>query len=168
MQHVRGPFPPEFRYAAALVLTLIAAAPAMAQQTIYKWVDERGVVNYGNAQVPKNSNVSLVDTTPRVAASTDAKPAGPAARTGRLSDADVLREQLARSQDEISRLKQAAGGAPARRPDFATWRLQCEKEHHVDCNEETYNALPKAAAQAKPARLEVATTPKGERKTSEE
>ena len=30
------------------MLTLLAAAPLAVQATLYKWVDERGVVNYGD------------------------------------------------------------------------------------------------------------------------
>jgi hypothetical protein len=115
MQYVRGPFPPKFRDAGrslALALLILAAAPALAQQqSIFKWVDERGVVNYGNAEVPKNVAVSLVDTTPQASAKPDSRSAANAARPARLSDADVLREQLARSHEEIARLRQAAAAA---------------------------------------------------------
>jgi hypothetical protein len=148
MQYVRGPFPPEFRDAAAslaFAILLSAAAPAMAQQqSIYKWVDEHGVVNYGNAEVPKNTNISLVDTSPQITARpADAKPGASAAKPTRLSDADVLREQLARSHEEIARLRRAAAA-------------------NGDAAEETpVKAVPTSP---KPASLEIAGAPKAANK----
>jgi hypothetical protein len=185
MHQVRGPFPPEFRSAAGaalLVICALSALPAMAQQSIFKWVDDRGVVNYGNAEVPKNSAVSLVDTSPQ-AASHPAVKIESRARPARLSDADVLREQLARSQEEIARLRQAsaanAATAPAastaarRAENYAAWRAQCESEHRADCDEETFAAEKKPAAKpvanrAKPsaASLQYAATPKPAAKTA--
>jgi hypothetical protein len=182
MHQVRGPFPPEFRSAAGaalLVICALSALPAMAQQSIFKWVDDRGVVNYGNAEVPKNSAVSLVDTSPQ-AASHPAVKIESRARPARLSDADVLREQLARSQEEIARLRQAsAAGPPAastaarRAENYAAWRAQCESEHRADCDEETFAAEKKPAAKpvanrAKPsaASLQYAATPKPAAKTA--
>jgi hypothetical protein len=159
MQHVRGPFLSVFRAAAgSLVLAICAAAPVASAQTIYKWVDERGVVNYGNADVPKTRQVSVVDTTPPVtAAQPNAKPRDTAVRQARLSDADMLREELMRSREEVARLRQnAAPGAKSnsgRAPEgFAAWRETCEQQHRLDCNEATYTAESQSAgAQPQPA-----------------
>ncbi len=185
MHQVRGPFPPEFRSAAGAALFIIcslAASTTMAQQSIYKWVDDRGVVNYGNSAVPKNTAVSLVDTSPQAAAQTAAKAENPG-RYARLSDADVLREQLARSQEEIAKLRQASAGGSAagngtsatarHAEDYANWRARCESEHRVDCDEETFNVEKKPAAKPianrakpSPASLQFAATPKTAPKTA--
>lgn len=147
MQQVRGPFLSVFRAAAgtlALATSAVLAAPTSAQ-TIYKWVDEHGVVNYGNTDVPKARDVSVVDTSPPVAGAgaTEAKPRETVARVARISDADMLREELMRSREEIARLKQTAAqtgkGTASRGPDgYAAWREQCELQHRAACNEAAY------------------------------
>jgi hypothetical protein len=148
MQLLRGPFLSIFRAAAGLTsfvlcLLVLCAGPASAQ-TIYKWVDERGVVNYGNADVPKSREVKVVDTTPPVAAQAGAKTREAAAHPARLSDADMLREELLRSREEITRLRQNAAATPkniAGHPPegFAAWRDACEKQHRDDCSEAAFN-----------------------------
>ncbi len=114
MQNVRGPFLTIFRAAAGpLALAISIAAPSVHAQTIYKWVDEHGIVNYGNADVPKKREITVVDTTPPVVIQSSVKPRDAVARPVRLSDADMLREELVRSREEIARLKQAAPANPA-------------------------------------------------------
>jgi hypothetical protein len=139
MQTLRGPFLSIFRAMAGLtpfVLCLLALAAPASAQTIYKWVDEHGVVNYGNADVPKKGDVKVVDTTPPVAAQAGAKPREAAMHPARLSDADMLREELLRSREEISRLRQSASvskNAASHPPEgFAAWRDACEKQHRDD------------------------------------
>jgi hypothetical protein len=153
MQRLRGPFLSVFR-ATAVVPVLFAGAclvtiPAFAQ-TIYKWVDERGVVNYGNAEVPKSKDVSIVDTTPQVVSQPDAK-----ARQAKSSDTDALREQLQRSREEVSRLRQNStqgytGNANRGSDAYAAWREDCERKHRTDCNEATYSAETQAAQAPQP------------------
>lgn len=148
MQQVRGPFLSIFRAAAgSLVLAVFTGmfATVTSAQTIYKWVDERGVVNYGNADVPKKRDVSVVDTTPAVAAQPAAKPREAAARQARLSDADMLREELMRAREEVTRLRQGAAQVAkantGRGPEgYAAWRDDCEQQHRANCNETTYAA----------------------------
>jgi hypothetical protein len=102
------------------------------------------VVNYGNADVPKSREVKVVDTTPPVAAQPGAKAREAAAHPARLSDADMLREELLRSREEVARLRQNAtiskNGAGHPPEGFAAWRDACEKQHRDDCNEATFNA----------------------------
>jgi len=143
-------------------------------QTIYKWVDERGVVNYGNADVPKSRDVKVVDTTPPVAAQAGAKTRDAAVRPARLSDADMLREELLRSREEIARLRQTAASAPknsASHPPegFGAWREACEKQHRDDCSEAAFTAenppaLNQPVSYSKPAApdpaMQVAGAPK--------
>ena len=147
MQNVRGVFPSFFRPAAvALACSLAAAAvPADASaQAIYKWVDERGVVNYGNAEVPKDREVKAVDTAPKVALRSEPGP-GSGAANAKPNDTELLRQELARTREEVSRLRQNvaavnSGAAKARRASYAEWREDCERQRRVDCNEGAYAA----------------------------
>jgi hypothetical protein len=49
----------------ALAATLLAVAPLHAQQ-LYRWVDEKGVVNYGDQPPPKATDARRVDAEGRV------------------------------------------------------------------------------------------------------
>jgi hypothetical protein len=177
MQLLRGPFLALFRVTAGLTLSVLCllvpcATPACAQ-TIYKWVDERGVVNYGNADVPKKGDVKVVDTSPPVAAQAGAKPREAAVHTARLSDADMLREELLRSREEVARLRQSAvvsKNGTGRPPEgFAAWRESCEKQHRDDCSEAAFNTenpavINQPVSYSKPAApepaMQVAGSPK--------
>jgi hypothetical protein len=154
MQTLRGPLLSVFRATAGLTLfvlcLLVLCAGTASAQTIYKWVDERGVVNYGNADVPKTREVKVVDTTPPVAAQAGAKAREAAAHPARLSDADMLREELLRSREEVARLRQNASASPRNgsghpADGFAAWRDACEKQHRDDCSEAVFNAENPAA-----------------------
>ena len=70
--------------ALVLVLATAATAPAFAQQT-YKWVDERGVINYSNVPrakpavaLPIEERVSVVPRDPNLAAAAAASQAASA------------------------------------------------------------------------------------------
>ena len=157
MQHVRGPFPSFSRapgrrvlVSGGLALAIALCASGASAQAIYKWVDERGVVNYGNADVPKSRDVSIVDTAPPVALQPDAKRRESATPASKLSDADLLRQELVRTRDENARLRQnVAQFTPASAPQhadvYAAWREQCERQRHVDCDEGTFVAEARVA-----------------------
>jgi hypothetical protein len=159
-----------------LAISAVIFNATASAQTIYKWVDERGVVNYGNADVPKTRQVSVVDTTPPVAAQSGAKPRDTAARPTRLSDADMLREELMRSREEVARLRQnpaqTAKGSPGHGPEsYAAWREACEQHNRVDCDEATYNAETQAGGlprQPAAVRQPVTYAPKPALNTSEQ
>jgi len=138
MKFIRGAFPTFFRPAAALFGCALALAllPGGADaQAIYRWVDERGVVNYGNTDVPKDREVKAVDTTPKVAVRAESPPAVAAARP---SDTESLRRELARAREEVSRLRQdatAANSGARPGPSYAEWREECERQRRVDCDD---------------------------------
>ena len=145
MQNVRGVFPSFFRPAAVTLACSLAAAAVpvgASAQAIYKWVDERGVVNYGNAEVPKDREVKAVDTAPKVAVRSEP---GPGATNAKPNDTELLRQELARTREEVSRLRQNvaavnSGTAKTRRAAYAKWREDCERQRRVDCDEGAYAA----------------------------
>jgi uncharacterized protein DUF4124 len=129
MQHVRGLFPSKIRLA-GVVFALAAAAACLfsgpvSAQTIYKWVDERGVVNYGNADVPKKGNVSVVDTTPAVIGQPAAKPHENTNRPGKAAEAAPERDAAPRMHDEGARMRPvsapaASAATPAQIPSSSS------------------------------------------------
>jgi hypothetical protein len=60
------------------LLIALAASPGLSAEA-YKWVDDKGVVNYGE-KPPKNRPSQQVDTTPKVIIEGDAKAAGKSAQ----------------------------------------------------------------------------------------
>lgn len=122
----------------ALILLLMvggcltfAATPALAQ--IYKWVDDRGVVNYGN-QPPDNRKAKELDTSAITLSVYEA----PKPRQG----AEATRSEVASLGNKIDRLerqleaerqaRQYAAEADARAIQMAY--DQCVAERGVDCN----------------------------------
>jgi hypothetical protein len=63
----------------AFGLLLVLAAGSGLSAEAYKWVDEKGVVNYGE-KPPKNRPSQQVDTTPKVVIESDPKSAGKTAQ----------------------------------------------------------------------------------------
>jgi hypothetical protein len=96
-----------------LVLATTATVPAFAQQT-YKWVDERGVVNYSNVPkakpaqaLPIEERVSVVPRDPNLAAAAAASQA-----QGAMQAEYAHREWLARQQGMLQTQALAAMYAP--------------------------------------------------------
>jgi hypothetical protein len=148
MQHVRGPFPSFFRPAALALACAVGGAlfpGAVPAQAIYKWVDERGVVNYGNAEIPKDREVKAVDTAPKVVVRSDPAAGGAAAAGAKTSDTELLRQELARTREEVARLRQNVAAvnssvAKTRRGESRIeWREDCERQRRVDCDDEGAN-----------------------------
>jgi hypothetical protein len=101
------------------------APPAVAQ---YKWVDEKGVTNYGNAPPQNARNVEKVDQ--RVSTVPGPKPDAQAGGGGAAKQASPEAQQRA----------QSAPGS-----DAAAARERCIAERRVDCDEPS-GALPEPGA----------------------
>ena len=115
------------------VLSFAAATPALAQ--VYKWVDERGVVNYSNEAPadrkatqldPKNSRVSVIgsdDSTKRTA-------------TAESSVSErVLAEKVDRLERKLDAERYARNAADAQAQSAADASYQqCLRDRRVDCD----------------------------------
>ena len=136
------------RYGVATIFlsTLLGAAlPALAG-TVYKWTDQRGVVNYSTAPPPEAQRMVVVDTTPAVATAGGAND----------EDARAWREQrareLARDKRELESMRQRRESDQARQDQYRHQlalasqaystederrrlaREQCLRERRVDCD----------------------------------
>lgn len=112
-----------------LVAALLPAVPAAMAADIYKWVDEQGVVNYGEHAPPRRS-VQVVSTERvplTIYPATDPLAATPAADAGLPARVEELERELAqqrREQDSRAALAEAQ-------------RLErCRQERRVDCGEQ--------------------------------
>jgi hypothetical protein len=127
---------------AVLLCALAAAAPASAQ--VYRWVDDRGIVNYaakppgdGRATVRldlQESRISVIPTAPRAARALSPAAALPPASPSFPGVVD-----------------QVTIGGLQRYPD---WRTRCIAERRVDCDNPslaTFDYAPSIAPNAPPA-----------------
>lgn len=114
----------------ALMLTCFGAS-ALAQAEIFKWVDERGVVNYGSAP-PSKFQAKALDPQ---AATVSVLPAPPRAAV-EDEEAD-LRARLDRLESELEQQQRARlADAEAQARQEEARRAACERDRVIDCDAE--------------------------------
>jgi len=114
---------------AIVTASLLLALPAHAQ--IYKWVDDRGVVNYTSTPPANRKSVALDEDQGRVSTieAVDYSKVGPARRE------QALQVRIARLEEEVARGRQtAAVDAAAAAEAYRVWREQCIAQRRVDCD----------------------------------
>ena len=135
----------------AAVLAICAAAPTAASaSTVYKWTDEKGVVNYTTTPPDKRKAV-VIEAAPAV----EGKPyAGGYSEAGYWRERSQrealrdLREERLRGETEAlrqSRLRQEAAVIEAQAKQKSVAQLmqeQCRSERRIDCDSAPYGATP--------------------------
>lgn len=113
------------------VSALVLAGGAQAQ--VYKWVDEKGVVNYSSTPPPTGGPAVMVDeskgrvtTVPAPEVQRDAAATGDPALRRRVEQL----EQEAAAQRQMAAQQDAAAAEAYRR-----WRAQCLADRRVDCDD---------------------------------
>lgn len=112
-----------------LAAVLLTAFPAFAQ--VYKWVDEKGVVNYSSEAPangkatqldPKSSRLSIIGT-------------GEAQKTVLASADSALSEKLNRIERKLDAERYARSVSDAQTQAAAdSWYQQCLRDRRVDCD----------------------------------
>ena len=119
------------RAAAALVVLLIAAAPA-APAEIYRWVDERGVVNYGSKPPEGAKKVRQLDEN-AVTVSTIPAPPPPSAERQRQREL-ALEARVERLERELYELERARSAVPSRHAGVSRVRPSvCRVRRRLSC-----------------------------------
>jgi hypothetical protein len=116
---------------AASLLALLPAPPAAAE--IYKWVDEKGVVNYGTTPPSGRAVKELPKEAPGVTV-VPAPPPLPPAAARNPTDERVERLENALAAEKAARDAQEQRAEERRRAAVA----QCEENRGVDCEENPY------------------------------
>lgn len=114
-----------------LVAALIALAPAAYGQ-VYKWTDEKGVVNYSSTPPDSRKSQKLDEDKGRVSTieSSDVAKAEAARRE------QGLRDRVDRLEQDAQRSRQTASGQDAASPEaFRQWRERCISERRTDCDD---------------------------------
>lgn len=110
---------------------VLALAPA-AQADVYKWVDEKGVVNYSNSPPEKRKSVKLDEENGRVS-TIQSDYARDDATTQRER---ALQQRVARLEQEAALSRQtAAQQEAAAQEGYRQWREQCFAQRRVDCDD---------------------------------
>lgn len=134
-------------FACALGVLFIAAALTAQATTVYRWVDEKGVVNYTTTPPPAARKAATVDVSPAVAGQGDVLDGEEArywrARNQReaLRDATEQRMQRETVQLQQARTRQEMALAESRARERSQWRAavdQCKSQRHVDCETAPY------------------------------
>lgn len=128
------------KYAMLYLAVLLTGNPCVYADTVHRWVDERGVVNYGDAP-PNGVRTTAVPTHdplttsgPSGAARPSVTPDGAAAAR---PDNAVVREAV----EQALQRQNAAQLAETRKQEEAAWaaaRRRCEAERRVDCDENPF------------------------------
>lgn len=121
------------RFILSSALISVLSSPALAQ--VYKWVDEKGVVNYSNEAPtdrkatqldPKAARVSIIgtdDSTKRIA------------MTQPSANERVLAEKIDRLERKLDAERYARSVSDAQAQTAAdSWYQQCLRDRRVDCD----------------------------------
>jgi hypothetical protein len=118
---------------AAVVIALVAAAPAWAQ--VYKWVDDKGVVNYSSRPPVDRKSALLDPNSVSVSTYTPRELPREAAKAAPSASERVLAERIAaleRKLDAERAARQSIEYAQARHLEQRA--DQCLRDRRVDCD----------------------------------
>lgn len=134
-----------FRRMAVCMACAAAALSGPAGGEIYKWVDENGVVNYGESP-PQNGQSRLVDVErARLSVYT------PAPASAATAD-DALGQKIDRLERELARTRSDSDAASRLAAERELQRLErCRRDRRVDCDEIVLEDYPPAVIHAPPA-----------------
>ncbi len=127
----------DMRHLLLYLVLLPCCGAVVASDTVHRWTDERGIVNYGDAP-PKGARATAVPINDPLTVSgspAGPRPAAPAdARPASALDRDAVREEI----DAALRREQSARIADAERRQEAVRleaRRRCEAQRRVDCDD---------------------------------
>jgi len=114
-------------------IAFLAAAPAIAQ--VFKWVDDKGVVNYSD-EAPANRNSRLLDPkSARVSTYTTDDVQKRAAATPASANDGALSEKIDRLERKLDAERYARNLSDAQMQTTANaWYERCVRDRRVDCD----------------------------------
>lgn len=129
---------PNSRRALRLVVIVLGTiTPTMALAEIYKWVDEKGIVNYGSEPPKGARKTEKLDA--KVPTVSIVSPNAAASLTGAKYADQALRQRVERLERDLEDERRTRAAAAQTYDETEQLRLrqareQCERERRVDCN----------------------------------
>lgn len=118
-----------------MLTAAVLATPASAE--LYKWVDEKGVTNYGSTPPANARNIQkLDDSNPRVSTVPGLKPEEVQAGQNR-----ALQQKADQLERDLEAQRRATADAQARADADAQWRERCLADRRVDCDDPSRGQL---------------------------
>lgn len=119
---------------ALYALLLLWPVTSFAGDAVHRWVDERGVVNYGD-RPPEGRSATRVDTAdPLGVREPVQRPAAPAAVAGGAMDRGAVQREVD-SALQRERAAVARENAARKEAALAEARRRCEEQRRVDCDD---------------------------------
>lgn len=119
-------------YAAMCMLPVTS----FAGDTVHRWIDERGVVNYGDAppEGRKSTPVRTIDPLTVTGSPPPARAATPPAPVGGATDRDAVQREV---ESALQRERASAARESAARQEaaMAEARRRCLEQRRVDCDD---------------------------------
>jgi len=115
------------RYVQWMLSAALAAGCCAANADVYKWVDEKGTINYSNTEPPARAGATRLDpSNPRLTVYKAVPPTED--EVARLNEYLHFRQTLAIAE-------QAARSGPSSVDPYAGWYQQCVGEMWADCDD---------------------------------
>ena len=115
------------RYVHWMMSAALALGCSAVSADVYKWVDEKGTINYSNAEPPSRAGATRLDpSNPRLTVYKAVPPT--AEEVARL-------EEYLRFRQTLAVAEQAARSAPAAADPYQGWYQQCVYEMWADCDD---------------------------------
>ncbi|MBC7207022.1 MAG: DUF4124 domain-containing protein [Methyloversatilis sp.] len=109
---------------------------SFAGDTVHRWIDERGVVNYGDAppEGRKSTPVRTIDPLTVTGSPPPARAATPPAPVGGATDRDAVQREV---ESALQRERASAARESAARQEaaMAEARRRCLEQRRVDCDD---------------------------------
>lgn len=119
---------------ALYALLVLWPVTSFAGDAVHRWVDERGVVNYGD-RPPEGRKTTRIETTDPLGVTEPVQrpPAAPSAGNAGLMDRNAVQREV---ESALQRERAAAAQESAARQEaaMAEARRRCEEQRRVDCD----------------------------------
>ena len=117
----------------ALCSAAAIGAAGIAHAQVYKWTDEKGVVNYSSTPPPKGRSSKIVEED---SGRVSTIPTDPAARDQQASPGErALRDRVDRLEQDAAAQRQTAGANEmAAQEAYRRWYEQCRADRRTDCD----------------------------------
>ena len=118
---------------AAVVIVFLGAAPAWGQ--VYKWVDDKGVVNYSSRPPADRKSALLDPNSVSVSTYTPAELPGKAAKAAPSENERALAERVAALERKLEAERAARQSVDIAQARYLEQRAdQCFRDRRVDCD----------------------------------